>query len=67
MSARLESPPAEILITPLSPAGTVLWPSPLDPHATTVPSDFSARLAVELAAIWITPLRPAGTVLCLVP
>ena len=39
----MKSPPGapEIAVTPLSPAGTVVWPNGLSPHATTVPGSIA--------------------------
>ena len=37
-------PPAAIATTPLKPAGTLVWPYLLSPHATTVPSCFNATV-----------------------
>src|SRR5450759_3783169 len=39
-----------------------VWPQPLSPHATIVPSDLRARLWKPPAEIATTPDRPAGTV-----
>ncbi len=43
-SATVCQPPAAIAVTPLKPAGIVVWPKPLYPHATTVPSLFKATV-----------------------
>src|SRR5437667_325883 len=69
LSARLCSPPAEILAIPealttctgasrfiLVPSPS--WPEPFYPHARTVPSDMSARLWALPAETATTPERP---------
>src|SRR5687767_10254575 len=38
----------------------LLWPFVLLPHATTVPSVFTARTCALAAEIWTTPLKPVG-------
>ena len=42
--ARLWVPPPAMATTPWRPAGTSVCPQSFAPHATTVPSDFTARL-----------------------
>src|SRR5918912_522430 len=62
-TTRLCPAPAPIAITPARPLGTAHCPSfsRPQPHATTVPSLFSARLLMSPAAIATTPERPFGT------
>ena len=69
VSARLNAPPAEIAVTPVSPltaTGTLLdlvlpvpsCPLSLSPQAITVPFGISARLWLAPAAIALTPEMP---------
>ena len=46
---------------PVKPAGMLHCPYAFPPHATTVPSDFSARLWYSPAEIATTPVKFVGT------
>jgi hypothetical protein len=49
-------------VTPVKPSGTVDWPDPFHPHATTLPLLASATVCCKPAAIAVTPVKPSGTV-----
>src|SRR5688500_9917349 len=50
-------------VTSTRPAGTLVWPNALSPHATTVPSFLNARLWMwpdAMAVMFDTPAGNAG-------
>ena len=60
-SATLWPLPAAMAVTPLQPAGTVVWPIQSAHHATTLPSFFKATVCCPPAAMAVTPLCAAAS------